>query len=104
MVRANYNNISKGIYADRSYLISKKSIIKRKNELKNRDLHISSSITNEDTKDSKILNIIQSNSHITSQQFAKELNVSIRTVKSILKTLVDNKVIVRKTERDMVIG
>ena len=98
LVRANYNNISKGIYEDRSYLIKflRNLLLNENSELKNRDLHISSSITNEDTKDSKILNIIQSNSHITSEQLAKELNVSVRTVKNILKTLVDNKVIVRK--------
>lgn len=93
LVRANYTNISKGIYEDHTYLIKflRNLLLNEKNELKNKELHVSTSKkTIETSTETRILKLIENNPYITSEQLAKSLDVSVRTVKSVLKTLVDN--------------
>ena len=99
LVRANYNNISKGIYEDREYLIKflRNLLLEESNILLNRDLHISN-ITLEKSKnnrDSLILKAIKENPNITTKELSKEIGVSIRTIKNILKVMKDNNKIKR---------
>lgn len=99
LVRANYNNIRKGIFEDRSYLIKflRNLLLGEHNNLQNRDLHISSELTktNSGSRESKVLEIIKNNPHITSEQLSKEINVSLRTTKSVLKAMENSKMIKR---------
>ena len=62
--------------------------------LLNRDLHISN-ITLEKSKNSKdslILKAVKENPNITTKELPKEIGVSIRTIKNILKLMKDNKI------------
>ena len=97
LVRANYNHLRKGVYEDRSFLIKflRNLLLHENNKLRNRDLHINPAITSNVSKELRILNYIENNPHITSEELANELDVSIRTIKAILKTLVESKVIER---------
>lgn len=97
LVRANYTNISKGIYEDYSYLIKflRNLLLGERNALKNRELHVNNRPIIESTGESKVLALIKSNSSITSEEISKSLNISIRTVKTILKSLAEKNIIKR---------
>ena len=97
LVRANYKHLRKGVYEDRSFLIKflRNLLLHENNKLRNRDLHINPVIASNVSKESRILNYIENNPHITSEELANELDVSIRTIKAILKTLVESKAIER---------
>lgn len=99
LVRANYNNVPKGIFEDRSFLIKflRNLLLGEHNNLQNRDLHVSSIKTknNDEFRESKVLGILSNDPHITSEQLSKEINVSLRTTKSILKALKNAKKIKR---------
>ena len=98
LVRANYTNIAKGIYEDRSYLVLflRNLLLNENNELKNRNLHINPiPPATDSSKPSLVLNFIKNNPYITAEELAEEVNASVRTIKSILKTLVLNKTIKR---------
>ena len=93
LVRANYTNIQKGIYEDRSYLIKflRNLLLNEHNILKNKYLHISANLIPEDKSDqSTLLELIKDNPKISTEEMADYLEVSIRTVKNYLKILVDN--------------
>lgn len=98
LVRANYKNFTKGIFEDRSYLIKflRNLILNERNELNNRELHVST-IKNTDvqTRESKILVLISDNPYINSIELAKNLNVSLRTIKTALKVMKEQKLIQR---------
>jgi len=99
LVRANYNNVMKGIFEDRSFLVKflRNLLLKENNILQNRDLHVST-INKENkniTKESRILEIIKNNPSITTEQLSKEIGVSLRTIKNILKVLENNNQIKR---------
>lgn len=98
LVRANYTNVSKGIYEDRSYLIKflRNLLLGEKNELLNRELHIQ--VNGKEsclTREERILNFINDNNEITLAEIAQKLNVSLRTVKSIIKVMKDKNQIKR---------
>ena len=98
LVRANYTKISKGIYEDRSYLIKflENLLLNKKHQLKNRYLHINAhSHQFELSRDSMVLSILKRNPRMTSEELADNTSCSVRTIKSILKVLADNKKIVR---------
>ncbi len=98
LVRANYNNISKNIFEDRSYLIKflRNLLLNEKNELKNRELHIAYLNQIElSTHETFVLNILKENPKIKTVELSEKLGVSLRTIKSILKRLADKKVITR---------
>ena len=99
LVRANYTNISKGIYEDRSYLIMflENLLLNKKHQLKNRYLHISAPSNGEDdlSRDLVVLRLLKNNPHITTEELSSQMSVSVRTIKNILKALADNKRIVR---------
>lgn len=98
LVRANYTNVSKNIFEDFSYLVKflRNLLLGEKHPLKNRDLHVSK-LTPEisETKESKILNLIKSDPYITTEELSSSLHVSIRTIKNIIKPLVDKNIIKR---------
>lgn len=99
LVRANYNNVPKGIFEDRSYLIKflRNLLLGETNILQNRDLRISGAKieTTNVSRESKILSIIKENPCITTEQLSKEIGFSVRTIKSVLKVLENNKQIKR---------
>ena len=98
LVRANYTNVSKNIFEDFSYLVKflRNLLLGEKHPLKNRDLHVSKVIPElSETKESKILNLIKSDPYITTEELSSSLHVSIRTIKNIIKPLVDKNVIKR---------
>lgn len=99
LVRANYKNINKGIYEDRSYLIKflRNLLLNEKNPLNNKELHISAvKKDNGDTRESRIIAMIKDNPNITIDEIANNLNVSVRTVKNIMAALQNNGSIIRK--------
>ncbi len=103
LVRANYNNVTQGIFSDRSYLTKflKNLLLGEHNALHNKDLHISNIHENNSqfTRESRILSLIKSNEHITTEQLSNELGVSVRTIKNVLKSLENNKTIKRVNGR-----
>ena len=99
LVRANYTNIAKGIFEDRSYLIAflRNLLLGENNDLKNCELHIHAKKTApSESKQTRVLKLIRGNPQITAQELAKELNVSDRTIKNLLKTLTVDGRIIRK--------
>ena len=99
LVRANYNNVSKQIYEDRSFLVKflRNLLLNEKNELKNRDLHVSSLQKEEKlSKEDQILALLKNNPKITSDEISSKLGISVRTVKNVLKVLSEKKVIQRE--------
>ncbi len=98
LVRANYTNIAKDIYEDRSYLIKflENLLLNKQHQLKNRELHINTTSHRfELSRDAMVLDIIKLNPYITAEQLANETSCSVRTIKNILKALVNDKKIVR---------
>ena len=93
LVRANYKHIRKGVYEDRSFLIKflKNLLLGENNPLYNKELHISAIVASENnTKESRIVRMMVNNPKIKAEEIATELGVSLRTVKSLIATLVKN--------------
>lgn len=91
LVRANYTNIQKGIYEDRSYLIKflRNLLLGESNPLQNKELHIvPSSLGKGDTREARLLSLLKNNPSTKTEELAKELGVSLRTIKSVIATLV----------------
>lgn len=90
LVRANYTNLQKGIYEDRTYLIKflKNLLLNENNRLENKELHIVpfSSVFNE-TKEARLLRLLKGNPTLRTDELAMELGVSLRTIKSIIAAL-----------------
>ena len=98
LVRANYSNLAKGIYEDRTYLIKflRNLILKENNDLKNKDMHVSFVAVPQDRdKESRVLHFIKANPNITVDELASKLNVSPRTIDNLLKVFTENKIIER---------
>ena len=92
LVRANYKNIQKKIYEDRSFLIKflRNLLLGEQNELHNRDLvvhQIPVEIVKEADRKMRILTIMKNNPKVKVTDIASELNISQRTVKSIINSL-----------------
>ncbi|MBO4286362.1 MAG: Fic family protein [Bacilli bacterium] len=91
LVRANYRNIKKGIYEDRSFLIRflRNLLLGENNSLNNKDLHISCShpVSNL-SKESKVIALIKNNPNIKTEEMANSLGVSVRTIKSVISILI----------------
>ena len=108
LVRANYNNLQKGIRENPKYLekFFRNLLLNEHNELKNRYLHIrykkddvkkigTLNDTLNGTLKNKLINIIKEQPSIKQKDIATKLNISLRTVKRIMKNLQDNKIIER---------
>ena len=90
LVRANYTNIQKGVYKDRSYLVKflRNLLLNENNRLENKELHIApSSPIKGDTREARLLVLLKTNPSIKTEELAEELGVSLRTVKSIVSIL-----------------
>ena len=90
LVRANYTNIQKGVYEDRSYLIKflRNLLLNENNRLENKELHIAPSSPNKgDTRETRLLVLLKTNPSTKTEELAEELGVSLRTVKSIVSIL-----------------
>ena len=96
LVRANYNNFKKNIYEDNSFLIKflHNLLLGEKNDLSNRELHILSNNKN-NNRNHIILSLIKENPKITTIEIANKTGVSVRTIKNVLKALVDSMMIER---------
>ena len=107
-VRANYNNIKKGIYETTKYLefFLRNLLLDEKNELHNRDMHISGLLTASengdpindpindpikrnslDSREQQIIDILRSNSGMTRNQIAEQLGCSEATVKRTIQAM-----------------
>ena len=98
LVRANYRNINKNVYEDKSFLVRflRNLLLDESNDLRNRDLHISKlSITILPYKESTVLELIKSNPTIRLKEIAAAINVSPRTVDSLVASLVGKGLIQR---------
>ena len=98
LVRANYNNVKKGITATTKYLelFFENLLLGKNNELKNRYLHIDfqSDIKSDNSvgqnvtlEELALLKIISENPPITQVQLAEKMGVTDRTIKRKMKLL-----------------
>ncbi len=98
LVRANYKNLRKNIFEDRSFLIKflRNLLLNENNLLENKELHISYvPLKKDDSREHRIISLIKNNPHIKLEDIANELGVSLRTVKSLIAALIQNNKIVR---------
>ena len=98
LVRANYRNVYKNVYEDRSFLIRflRNLLLNESNELHNRDLHImASSKTIIPSKEAVVLELLKINPSFKVSEIADAVNVSRRTVSTIIASLVSKGLIKR---------
>ncbi|MBE6127143.1 MAG: cell filamentation protein Fic [Erysipelotrichaceae bacterium] len=97
LVRANYSNVPKGIYEDRSYLIKflRNLLLGEDNALNNKDLRIVTPSSTSSSKESRVVALIKANPSVKAADIANDLGVSLRTVKSLLSALTQNGTIRR---------
>lgn len=111
LVRANYNNIQKGVHETTEFLelFLRNLILGESNELKNRNMHISctseapkcqnesKNVTLDVTLDETVvLNIIKNDPQITQEKIALSINKSSRTVKRTIDSLKEKGIISRE--------
>lgn len=110
LVRANYENLSKGIHKTQTflvkfltYLLAKEPLSDDKHLLKNRTMHVHFDTLNsaddtvndtlndtvKNTSNEPVLLLIAQNKHITAQTISQQLHISLSTAKRRLKTLKD---------------
>lgn len=116
LVRANYQNILKGIAYDNSFLVLffRNLILGEQNELHNRDMHISKigvksarvevskskiCTLNCTLEESAVLRCIEDNPKITQKDIATAIGKSERTVKNITSSLVEKGILIRVNGR-----
>lgn len=116
LVRANYQNIPKGIAYDNSFLVLffRNLILGEQNELHNRDMHISKigvksarvevskskiCTLNCTLEESAVLRCIEDNPKITQKDIATAIGKSERTVKNITSCLVEKGILIRVNGR-----
>ena len=122
LVRANYNDLTKGVYATTEFLekFFRNLILNEQNELKNRNLQIdeiekeaiqSAKQTDMDIKKSKnctldctleeiaVLNYLKEKPNATQKEIAQHIGKSERTVKSMTVNLSERGIIERKNGR-----
>ncbi len=102
LVRANYNNRSKGVFETTEYLelFLRNLLLNEENILSNRELHIGYNGEPENTEDVSerditIMEILRNNPNITLQEVADKIGKSLRTVKLALKSLQERGLVKR---------
>ncbi len=104
LVRANYQNIQKGVTRNPGYLerFFRNLLLGEKNELRNRDMLIQFTDTVNDTVKSQndtvndtVFSLIKQNNKITATQISERLNISLSTVKRRIKELREQRIIER---------
>ena len=111
LVRANYNNIQKGIHETTEFLelFLRNLLLGEENELKNRNMHILyttqapkcqkelQNVTLDVTLDeSVVINLLKNEPQITQEKIAQAINKSVRTVKRIIDSLKEKEIISRE--------
>lgn len=103
LVRANYEDLSKGIFKSEKYLhrFLSNLLLSTNYELKNREMHVLFDDTQNDTENLvndtvndtvkfyhvSLISLIKRNRNITANEISKELNQSLSTVKRKIKVL-----------------
>lgn len=103
LVRANYEDLSRGIYRTEKFLVRFLSnlLLKGNFSLKNREIHILSDTVNDtvkskiDTVNDTVFSLIKQNNKITANEISERLKMSLSTVRRKIKELKNN----RKIER-----
>lgn len=104
LVRANYEDLSKGIHKTEKYLIRflLNLLLKENHLLKNREMHIKYSDTvndtvklQNDTVNDTVFNLITQNNKITATEISELLNTSLSTAKRKIKKLKEKEKIER---------
>ena len=107
LVRANYNNIKKGIYETTEYLekFLRNLLQGEKNALHNREMHVSGKFVIEDEpindpiktdeREGKIIELMRSEPGITRAKMAEALGCSESTVKRAIQNMVSKNLIRR---------
>lgn len=98
LVRANYEDLSRGIYRTEKFLIHFLSnlLLKGNFSLKNREMHILTDTVNDtvkpqiDTVNDTVFSLIQQDNKITAREISERLKMSLSTVKRKIKELRDN--------------
>lgn len=87
LVRANYEDLSRGIYRTEIFLIRFLSnlLLKGNFSLKNREMHILA-----DTVNDTVFSFIQQDNKITAKEISERLKMSLSTVRRKIKELRDN--------------
>ena len=107
LVRANYKNFEKNVFEDTIFLerFFYNLLTKSKYELKNRYTHIDyiQSANDEDLNENNctleeqaIINILKANPNIKQEEIAKQINKSLRTIKTRMMEMQENGMIERK--------
>ena len=110
LVRANYNNLSKGISATDEYLIRffRNLIFGEGATLSNREMHVHTQSVNEETPKSQfdtlectleelaVLRAIEGNKYITQQELKDIIHRSLATVKRLTVSLQEKGILIRK--------
>ncbi|MEI8086096.1 MAG: Fic family protein [Paludibacter sp.] len=92
LVRANYEDLSKGIHKTEKYLVLFLSnlLLGKNHSLKNREMHvqyIDTVKTVNDTVNDTVYNLIKQNNMITSTDISQQLKISLSTAKRKIKEL-----------------
>lgn len=104
LVRANYEDLSKGIHKTNKYLVRFLSnlLLKETHVLKNREMHVQFIETTNDTVKLKndtvndtVFSLIKQNNEITATEISERLKISLSTVRRRIKELKEKKIIER---------
>ncbi len=110
LVRANYTNLKKGVHETTDFLelFLRNLLLNEKNELKNRNMHISGTLEapkcqnvggigtlDVTLEELNVLNILKNDPQITQEKIAESINKSTRTVKRIIDSLKEKNIITR---------
>jgi len=104
LVRANYEDLSKGINKTEKYLIRflLNLLLKENHLLKNREMHVQyldtvkqQNDTANDTVNDTVFNLITQNNKITALEISDLLKISLSTVKRKIKNLKEKRIIER---------
>jgi fido (protein-threonine AMPylation protein) len=98
LVRANYEDLSRGIYRTEKFLTFFLSnlLLKGDFSLKNRDMHILADTVNDtvkkqiDTVNDTVFSLIEQDNKITAKEISERLKMSLSTVRRKIKDLKDN--------------
>ena len=98
LVRANYEDLSRGIYKTEKFLIHFLSnlLLEENISLKNREMHILSDTANDtvkpqiDTVNDTVFSLIKRDTKITAKEISERLKMSLSTVKRKIKALRDS--------------
>lgn len=104
LVRANYKNIQKGIFATTQFidLFFRNLLLGEQNELKNRNLHVTSRDVpvnvpvNLSNREQKIIEAMQLDNRVTIKSLSEQLGVSDKTVKRDITSLKERDIIKRE--------